>query len=96
MEITATLRPMLDSLAKEDGVFSRVERTDADTVEEHVYGLVLEAQEAWAPYAVAGAQGPTTPAGVGEALEEHHCGPSRGRHDVSVCAGSGLHGPDAS
>lgn len=69
MEITATLRLMLDSLAEADGVFSRVARTDAGTVEEHVYGLVLEAQEAWAPCAVAGTQGPTSPVGVGEALK---------------------------
>ncbi|MFC9683952.1 hypothetical protein [Streptomyces sp. NPDC056948] len=69
MEIMAGLRLILGSLAKADGVFGRVERADAGTVEEHVYGLVLEAQEAWASYAAAGAQGPTSPAEVGEALK---------------------------
>ncbi|MFB7930827.1 hypothetical protein ACFC4C_17145 [Streptomyces sp. NPDC056039] len=70
MEITAALRPMLGSLAKADGVFGCVGRADAGTVEEHVYDLVLEAQEAWASHAVAGAQGPTSPAEVGEVLKK--------------------------
>ncbi|MDT0388238.1 hypothetical protein [Streptomyces sp. DSM 41921] len=68
METTEALRLMLGSLAKEDGVFGRVARADARPVEEHVHDLVLEAQEAWASSAVAGAQGPASPSEVGAAL----------------------------
>jgi hypothetical protein len=70
VELTARLRLMLDSLAKDDGVFGRVERADAGTVEEYVYGLVLDVQEAWAANAVAGAQRPNSPAEVSEALKK--------------------------
>ncbi|MFJ3798221.1 hypothetical protein ACIPSJ_18285 [Streptomyces sp. NPDC090088] len=68
METMADLRVMLASLAKEDGVFGRVERGDAGSVEEHVYGLVLDAQEAWEPYAIEGSRGPTRPADIADAL----------------------------
>lgn len=57
----ADMRVLLEPLAKEDGVFSRVASGDAGSVEEHVYGLVLEAQEAWAHYGVEGSQGPAAP-----------------------------------
>ncbi|MEU8710990.1 hypothetical protein [Streptomyces sp. NPDC048663] len=68
METAADLQMMLGSLAKEDGVFGRVESEDAGSVEEHVYGLVLDAQEAWAPYAIDGSRGPSRPADVAGAL----------------------------
>ncbi|WP_328360324.1 hypothetical protein OG800_24405 [Streptomyces sp. NBC_00445] len=69
MQTMADLRVLLDSLAKEDGVFSRVERGDAGSIEEHVYGLVLHAQEAWASYAIEGARGPASPADISGALK---------------------------
>ncbi|MFF3510944.1 hypothetical protein [Streptomyces sp. NPDC002573] len=68
MKTMADMRVLLESLAKEDGVFRRVASGDAGSVEEHVYGLVLEAQEAWAHYAVEGSQGPACPADIADAL----------------------------
>ncbi|MFJ3643349.1 hypothetical protein ACIPRD_26840 [Streptomyces sp. NPDC090108] len=68
METTAELRLMLDSLAEEDGVFGRVESGDAGSVDEQVYGLVLEAQTAWAPYAIEGSWEPAGPADIADAL----------------------------
>lgn len=68
MDTAVDLRVMLESLAKEDGVFGRVETEDAGSVEEHVYGLVLVAQRAWAPYAIEGSRGPTRPADISDAL----------------------------
>ncbi|MFE8986515.1 hypothetical protein ACFYMI_01635 [Streptomyces collinus] len=76
MQTMADLRVMLDSLAKEDGVFSRVDRADAGSIEEHVYSLVLEAQEAWASYAIEGTRGPSSPADIGYALK------AIGRHEA--------------
>ncbi|MFE1285998.1 hypothetical protein [Streptomyces sp. NPDC058751] len=68
METATDLRVMLESLAKEDGVFGRVESGGAGSVEEHVYGLVLDAQKAWASYAIKGSRGPTRPADIADAL----------------------------
>ncbi|GAA3296339.1 hypothetical protein GCM10020295_25860 [Streptomyces cinereospinus] len=61
VDTVADLRVMLESLAKEDGVFGRGESEDAGSVEEHVYGLVLVAQRAWAPYAIEGSRGADPP-----------------------------------
>jgi hypothetical protein len=69
MDITAALQPLRDSLAQEDGVFGGVERAEAGSVAEHVHALVLEAQYAWAPYALADPQGPPSPSEVVTALK---------------------------
>ena len=68
METMEALHLMLGSLAREDGVFGRVTRADARPVEEHVYDLVLEAQEESWSLAVVGSQGPTSSSEVGKAL----------------------------
>lgn len=68
MDTAADLRVMLESLAKEDSVFGLVKSGDGGSVEEQVYGLVLNAQKAWAPYAIEGSRGPTRPADIADAL----------------------------
>jgi hypothetical protein len=85
VETAADLRVMLESLAKEDGVFGRVESGDAGSVEEHVYGLVLDAQKAWAPYAIDGSREPTRPSDIADALTAIDQGRGGNRHDLPVC-----------
>ncbi|MGM0361512.1 hypothetical protein ACNFRX_16065 [Streptomyces griseoaurantiacus] len=68
METAADLRMMLESLAEEDGVFGLVESGGSGSAEEYVYGLVFDAQEAWAPYAIEGSRGPSRPADIAGAL----------------------------
>ncbi|CAL9494125.1 hypothetical protein [Streptomyces sp. enrichment culture] len=81
METMEALHLMLGSLTREDGVFGRVTRADARPVEEHVYDLVLEAQEESWSLAVVGSQGPTSPSEVGKALR-----PVPGDQAVAVTA----------
>ncbi|MCD0482142.1 hypothetical protein LO771_06850 [Streptacidiphilus sp. ASG 303] len=69
MNFVDELEVMLSSLSKEQGVFGRAARADAGTVAEHVYRLVLDAQDAWAGCAVKGSQGPTGPDDIADALE---------------------------
>ncbi|MFF4899501.1 hypothetical protein [Streptomyces sp. NPDC001068] len=68
METATRLRALPGSLAAEDGVFGLVGSEDAGPVEDHVYGLVLDAEKAWARCAVEGSEGPAGPAGVADAL----------------------------
>ncbi|MEV7319800.1 hypothetical protein [Streptomyces sp. NPDC093970] len=68
METATRLRALLGSLAAEDGVFGLVGSEDAGPVEDHVYGLVLDAEKEWARYAAEGSEGPAGPADVADAL----------------------------
>jgi hypothetical protein len=69
VDIEAELSRLLGSLAREDGVFSRVASMGEGSVAEQVRQLAVKAERVWG-YAMPGASGPDSPAEVAGALSE--------------------------
>lgn len=68
VDVTAELRALTGSLAREEGVFGRVVEEAGGSVPELVRRVAAEAEEAWKQYAVEGAAGPDTPVEIDDAL----------------------------
>ncbi|MFC4612263.1 hypothetical protein ACFO9E_31605 [Streptomyces maoxianensis] len=70
MDTQTELQRLVGSLADGEKVYGRVALAGAGAIAEEVHRLAAEAQEAWAGYAVQGAQGPDSPAEIADALSE--------------------------
>ncbi|WP_142214002.1 hypothetical protein [Streptomyces sp. SLBN-118] len=70
MDIETELQRLVGSLADGESVYGRVTPAGVGAVAEEVHSLAVEAQQAWARYAVHGAQGPDSPAEIADALTE--------------------------